>query len=70
MQGFEFDLAEDRVHHDEQAGGYGDGDADEFPALEGGARGGDEGAEEDAGGHCEEDPEGEEAVEEAQGFEG
>lgn len=70
MQCFEFHFAQDRVHHDEQTYGYGNGDADEFAFLESGAGVGDEIAEEDAYGHCEEDPEGEEAVEEAEGFEG
>lgn len=34
VEGFEFDFAEDRVHHHEQTYSYGDGDADEFPFLQ------------------------------------
>ena len=70
MQGLEADFAEDGVHHDEQADGDGEADADELAALEGGAGGGDEVAEEDADGHGEEDPEDEEAVEEGEASEG
>ena len=70
MEGFESDFAEDGVHHYEEADGDGEGDVGEGALLEGGAGVGDEVAEEDADGHCEEDPEGEEAVEEAEGFEG
>ena len=70
VEGFEAHFAEDGVHHGEEAEGDGEGDAGEAALLEGGARAGDEGAEEDAGGHGEEDPEGEEAVEEAEGAEG
>lgn len=69
-QGLVADFDEDGVHHDEQADGDGDGDADELAFLEGGGGVGLEVAEDDAEGHGEEDPYGEEAVEETELFEG
>ena len=62
-------LAQNWIHHDEQADGNGDGDADEGGLLEAGPGGGDEVAEDEAEGHGEEDPEDEEAVEEGEAAE-
>lgn len=58
VEGLEADFAEDGVHHYEEAEGEREGDVGEVAALEGRGCGGDEVGEEDAGGHCEEDPEG------------
>lgn len=63
-------LAQDRVHHDEQANGYRDRHVDELSLLQGRANVRDEVAKDDADGHGEEDPEGEEPVEPAQRVEG
>ena len=70
VQRLETHFAEDGVHHDEQADGKGEADADELAALEGGPGGGDEVAEQDADGHGKQDPEDEEAVKEGECFEG
>lgn len=70
VQRLEAHFAEDGVHHDEQADGKGETDADELAASKGGAGGGHEVAEQNSDGHGEQDPEDEEAIEEGEGFKG
>nr|POE80074.1 hypothetical protein CFP56_08140 [Quercus suber] len=69
VQRLEAHLAEDRVHHDQQAGGDGTGHADKGPLLERRSRGRHEVPEDDAQCHAEEDPEDEQPVQEGEGFE-
>lgn len=63
-------LAKDRIHHDEEAYSYGHRDADKLALFQCRTCRGHKVAQDDAHGHGEEDPEGEEAVEPAEGLEG
>ena len=68
MQCLIADFAKDRVHHDEQAQSYGDGDTDELALLKCRPCLFDEVSQENADDHGKEDPYGKKAVQPTQSF--